>query len=124
MSDSFYFGTPDGHIEAPGEIDAYGVYLEEGVSYTAVVYGASTGGGDLWDPAALLFDEYGTPLGGQDDSPYAEHGLDPVFEFAAPYSGVFYLGVADLYGGTGSYVAHLAEAYAPGETGTGSYVLA
>src|SRR3712207_1762917 len=107
MSDTFYFDQGDGVIEAPGEIDMYPVELVAGTSYTLAVGGASSGLGTLADPAVILFDEYGTVLGHQDDSQLA--GLDPHSEFVAPYSGVYYVGVTDLTGGVGSYTPALVE---------------
>jgi hypothetical protein len=72
-----------------------------------------TGGGTLADPAVIFYDAYGTEIGWQDDSPQA--GLDPHVEFVAPYSGLYYVGVTDLTGGTGSYTPALVET--PGQWG-------
>jgi hypothetical protein len=108
MSGSFFFGTPDGVISQPGEIDTFAVPLVGGVNYTAYAHGAASAGSGLTltDPAILIFDANGNLLGGQDDMSGLLQGVfgnEPFYQFNAPSSGTFYVGVADLDGGVGSY---------------------
>ncbi len=105
----FYYAAGDGTIGAPGEIDLYPVELTGGLTYAAHVAGVSTGGGTLPDPAVYLLDEYGYALGSQDDFYFVQWGYDPYWEFEAPYTGTYYIGATDLYGGTGSYMVELID---------------
>jgi serralysin len=105
----FYYATGDNYIAAPGEMDLYPVQLNGGFTYAAQVSGASTGGGTLYDPAVFLLDEWGNILGSQDDFYPTQFGLDPYWEFDAPYTGTFYIAATDLYGNTGSYGVELTD---------------
>ena len=104
-SGSFYFDTtPDSRIDARGEIDLYQVQLTAG-HHTVSVYGASSGGGTLHDPAVIVFDQNGNVVGYQDDT--SSGRLDPTLQFSASSAGTYYIGVTDLYGGTGTYYGEL-----------------
>jgi serralysin len=103
-SSSFYFDTtPDSRIDARGEIDLYQVQLTAG-QHTVSVHGASSGGGTLHDPAVIVYDQNGNVVSYQDDS---SGSLDPTLHFNASSAGTYYIGVTDLYGGTGTYHAEL-----------------
>ncbi len=103
-SGSFYFDTtPDFRIDAPGEVELHQVQLTAG-RHTVSVDGASSRGGTLPDPAVLVFDQNGNVVGQLDDS---SGSLDPTLQFNASYTGTYYIGVTDLFGGTGTYQAEL-----------------
>jgi hypothetical protein len=101
----------EGSISVPGEIDnTYQVNLIGGVDYTAVVFGASTGG-TLPNPAVAVFDGAGNQVAFSDDS--LALGLDPMAQFTAPTSGTYTVAVADLFGGTGDYTLVVEQAGEP-----------
>jgi serralysin len=103
-SGSFHFDTtPDGTVGAPGEVEWYQAQLTAG-HHTVSVYGASSRGGTLHDPAVVVFDQNGNVVAQQDDSGAS---LDPTLQFNASYTGTYYIAVTDFTGGTGTYSGEL-----------------
>jgi Bacterial pre-peptidase C-terminal domain len=98
-------------IEAPGDLDLYSVDLVGGVDYVTSVLGASTAGGSLADPAVAVWDSAFNLLAFNDDS--FALGLDPMLQFSAPANGTYYIGVTDLFGGTGDYTLVADQAGPP-----------
>jgi hypothetical protein len=98
-------------IEAPLEVDLFGVGLSEQVEYTVSVFGALNAGGTLAEPVLVILDSAGEEIGTIDDSPSLD--FDSQFKFTAPTTDVYYLAVADFTGGVGDYTIEIDSAEPP-----------
>ena len=91
-------------IEMPGDLDAYRVQLEAGVSYRIEVKAA--GEYPMADPYLTLLNEAGERVTADDDG---GSGLDARLTFRPETSGVYHLQASGLGGSTGSYQISIAR---------------
>jgi hypothetical protein len=90
--------------------DFYQVELIGGIDYVATALGASNAGGTLQDPYLVLYDSAGNPIASADNS--LALGSDPLLEFQAPTTDIYYVGVSDNVG-SGTYTFVLDQAGEP-----------
>ncbi|AFZ29670.1 peptidase domain protein [Gloeocapsa sp. PCC 7428] len=107
-------------ISTPGELDIFPVEFIGQVDYTISALGSSTAGGTLADPIVGVFDSAGNLLAYQDDS--WALGSDPMLQFTAPVSGIYYIGVADAIGSTGTYTLVYDQTLPPPVVDTSTFL--
>ena len=113
---TFQYNVGDGAVTetidfASGDsADFYQVELIGGIDYVATALGAANAGGTLQDPYLVLFDSAGNTIDSADNS--FALGSDPLFQFQAPSSGTYFVGVSDNVG-SGSYTFVLDQAGPP-----------
>ena len=97
-----------GNIGTKADVDTFSIKLTAGKTYTVEVQGMSTNHGSLADPMVGVFDSARTQLGSNDD--VSTSNLDARFTATAPYTGTYYLGVADSdFTATGTYTIKVFE---------------
>ncbi|MFA9215921.1 MAG: DUF4214 domain-containing protein [Sphingomonadaceae bacterium] len=108
-------GRASGSIELPNDTDWLRVELQAGTTYVFDLLGADGGGGTLGagggEARLVLYDAHGYQI---DSAINNGIGGDPRLSYTANSSGSVFLGVSDLYNGTGSYTVH---AWAAGSSG-------
>ncbi|GAP38516.1 hypothetical protein ISF6_4974 [Piscinibacter sakaiensis] len=91
-----------GRIETAGDVDAYGIALQAGVTYRFELKGASSGVGTLVDPYLALYSPTLQSL--RENNNAASGTRDAALSFTAPTTDTYYLAARANGTGTGSFV--------------------
>ena len=93
-----------GSIESAGDVDWFGVTLQQGVRYNLRARGASSGNGTLVDPAIEgVFDAAGNPIAFTANDDVTFISLDAGLRFTQDATGTFYLAVRASANQVGTY---------------------